>query len=73
MNEIKSGLGETVVLDLISELPDLPEEEQYELYFDNFFTNLPLLSILLEEGFRTTSRIRANRAMKCSIKPVELL
>ena len=47
--------------------------QPYELYFDNFFTNLPLLNILSEKGFRTTRSFRENGTEKCPIKPVELL
>lgn len=36
-----------MVLDLISELP---EATAYDLYFDNFFTSIPLLEKLSEKG-----------------------
>lgn len=51
------GVGGSVVLDLVSKLPN----RSYSLYFDNFFTSLPLLEKLQELGHDGTGTIRANR------------
>ena len=53
------GLGGSVVVDLISELP---RDRKYMMYFDNFFTSLRLMDYLRCEGFGATGTIRANRA-----------
>lgn len=59
------GLGAAVVLNLLEELPK--EIEHYSLYFDNYFTGLPLLDILLEKGHAGTGTIRENRTEKCPL------
>jgi hypothetical protein len=63
------GLGGSVVLDLISELPPL----NYCLYFDNYFTSLRLLQKLKDKGIAATGTIRANRIEKCPLASVEVM
>ena len=58
------GLGESVVLDLISELP---QAVPFHFYFDNFFTDLRLVIHLGDHGFGATGTIRTNRIEKCPI------
>ncbi|XP_022825709.1 piggyBac transposable element-derived protein 3-like [Spodoptera litura] len=58
------GVGASVVLDLISKLP----QGSYSFYFDNFFTSLPLLEELQKMGHDGTGTIRANRTEKAPLK-----
>ena len=59
------GLGASVVLELLS---FLPKNQKYRLYFDNFFTGLPLLDKLTELGHFGTGTIRDNRIEKCPLE-----
>jgi hypothetical protein len=54
----KLGLGAAVVLELSSCLPK--HLWPYSVYFDNFFTSLPLLIRLSEKGIGGTGSIREN-------------
>ena len=63
------GLGHSVVLDLVSNLPpSLP----FNVFFDNFFTGMPLLEDLHAKGLGATGTVRTNRIDKCPIKHQEL-
>lgn len=61
------GLGGSVVLNLVQALP----ADKYSLYFDNFFTNLPLLERLTSDGIQATETVRVNRIEKCPVMPVD--
>jgi DNA excision repair protein ERCC-6 len=61
------GLGGSVVLDLISELP----HAKYQLFFDNFFTSIRLLNRLSEQGIGATGTIRLNRVENCPLSSPE--
>lgn len=61
------GLGGSVILDLVSELPPA----KYQLYFDNFFISPKILDRLREKGFRATGTIRKNRLEKCPLSTPE--
>lgn len=58
------GMGGSVVLDLISELPS---GISYQLYFDNLFTSLKLLEELSMRGIAATGTVRVNRVEKCPL------
>ena len=58
------GLGAAVVLQLLS---TFPQEKSYNLFFDNFFTGLPLLDRLTELGHFGTGTVRENRTEKCPL------
>ena len=58
------GLGAAVVLQLLS---TFPQEKPYNLFFDNFFTGLPLLDRLTELGHFGTGTVRENRTEKCPL------
>ena len=64
------GMGGSVVMDLISELP---QTQKYYLYFDNLFTSLPLLDRLTTEGFGATGTMRVNRTRKAPLKDPKVL
>ena len=55
------GMGGSVVLDLISELPS---EVEYRLFFDNLFTPIPLIDHLKQSNIGATGTIRVNRTGK---------
>ena len=50
----------SVVTDIISELPN----GNYNLFFDNLFTSLPLMKYLSEKNFGGTGTIHQNRTEK---------
>lgn len=50
-------MGGSVVMDLISELP---QNFPYELYFDNFFTNFALIDHLSKKGIAATGTRPSN-------------
>lgn len=58
------GVGASVVLDLISKLP----QGSYSFYMDNYFTSLPLLDEIKKLGHDATGTIRANRVEKAPLK-----
>ncbi|XP_028658906.1 piggyBac transposable element-derived protein 2-like [Erpetoichthys calabaricus] len=59
-------LGSRVVLNAVQHIAD---PSSYALYFDNFFTNMDLLSQLADRGFRATATIRENRINRtCPMK-----
>lgn len=62
------GLGGSVVVDLISELP---EGNHYKIHADNFFTSLKLLDHLTDEGIGLVGTIRANRIENCPIRSTQ--
>lgn len=59
------GVGASVVLDLISELPG-----SYDIYFDNYFTSLKLLDVLKNRGHTGTGTIRKDRVEKALLKDI---
>ncbi|CAH0713964.1 unnamed protein product, partial [Brenthis ino] len=54
------GLGENIVLDLLSVIED---PRKHRIFFDNFFSSHKLFSILKEKGYFATGTIRENRTM----------
>lgn len=60
------GLGPSVILeyaDILKMLGSFP----YHIFFDNFFTTVPLLDQLQKDNVRATGTIRENRMSKCPI------
>ena len=62
--EGKELLGPKVVKDLISIVEN---PKQHELYFDNFFTSVPLLTDLRENDIKATVTIRSNRLKETTL------
>ncbi|XP_014672682.1 PREDICTED: piggyBac transposable element-derived protein 3-like [Priapulus caudatus] len=58
------GMGGDVVLKLVS---SLPQNKNYKIFADNFFTGLPLIDRLRGMGFLYIGTIRANRLKDCPI------
>lgn len=70
-NQIQQPLGCKVVLSL---LQCVSEPRDHIVFFDNYFTGLPLLNTLKKQGFRATGTLRQNRTEKCpliSVKEME--
>jgi hypothetical protein len=57
------GLSESVVMDLIADLPKLP----FHLFFDNCFTSFRLLEQLSLYGYGAIGTMRLNRLHDCPI------
>ena len=56
----KTELGATG--DLVVRLcSNIPKHQNYKVYFDNYFTSIPLIRNLREEGIQALGTIRANR------------
>ena len=51
------GLGGSIVMRLVE---NLPERGNFKVYFDNFFTSIPLLIQLKEKGFHALSVLKTN-------------
>jgi Transposase IS4 len=64
------GMGGSVIVDLIAELPS---DRPYRLYFDNLFTSLKLVDILTERGIGATGTVRVNRIEKCPLVDVKMM
>ena len=69
VTDAEVGLGGSVILDLISELPGV----SCDLYFDNFFTSLKLINMLSSKNIRATGTVRPNRVEKCPLVAPEVL
>lgn len=64
----KLGLGASIILqysDILREHID--KEAPFHLFFDNFFTSIPLIDELRERGLKGTGTIRDNRLSKCPL------
>ncbi|XP_049517347.1 piggyBac transposable element-derived protein 3-like [Dermacentor silvarum] len=65
--ENKKGFGVTgaFVLHLARSIPD---GIGHKLFFDNYFTSLPVLRVLLERKIYAAGTVRSNRTEKCPLK-----
>nr|XP_046274248.1 piggyBac transposable element-derived protein 2-like [Scatophagus argus] len=59
------GASEKVVLQLVQ---PIPKEENYNLFFDNWFTSVPLVVTLAEQGIRCTGTVHGNRLPGVNLK-----
>ena len=59
------GLGGSIVMRLVE---NFPERENFKVYFDNFFTSIPLLIQLKEKGFHALSVLKTNRMSGAILK-----
>ncbi|XP_046665859.1 piggyBac transposable element-derived protein 3-like [Homalodisca vitripennis] len=64
------GVGGSVVIDILSELP---QNKTYSIYMDNFFTSLKLVDYLSEKGHDATGTIKANRVENAPLKEATVL
>jgi len=58
------GLGGSVVVDLVSQMP---KDQHYYIYADNFFSSLTLVDHLTQSGIAYTGTIRENRMQNCPL------
>jgi hypothetical protein len=59
------GFSSDIVMMLCA---NLPEDLNYKIYFDNWFTSIPLLDALKKRGLWATGTIRADRTKKCPLE-----
>jgi len=58
------GLGGSVVVDLVSQLP---KDQHYHIYADNFFSSFTLVDHLTQSDIGYTGTIRENRMQNCPL------
>lgn len=46
----------------------IPKEENFKLFFDNWFTSVPLAVTLAEQGIQCTGTVRGNRLPGVNLK-----
>ncbi|CAG4957184.1 unnamed protein product [Parnassius apollo] len=63
-NEPDLGASSNVIVRLSREIP---RNHNYRLYFDNYFTSLPLLEYLSQNGILSLGTIRRNRIPDCKL------
>ena len=59
------GSGGSIVMHLVE---NLPERENFKVYFDNFFTSISLLILLKENGFHALSVLKTNQMSGAILK-----
>ncbi|KAI4455521.1 transposase is4 [Holotrichia oblita] len=60
------GVGGDIVLALLQQT-EVPKNQGYKIYFDNYFTSLPLLAHLSAQKYCATGTIRENRIEQCPV------
>lgn len=68
--EPDSGAASNVVMRLAHMIP---KHQNYQLYFDNYFTSLRLLEYLAKEGIHSLGTIRRNRIPDCKLLPKKVI
>lgn len=63
------GLGASVILKFADVLQSCYPNTPFHLFFDNFFTSIPLIHELTNRGLKATGTIRENRTSKCPLPP----
>jgi DNA excision repair protein ERCC-6 len=63
------GVGGSVVLDLLAEIPD---DLKLVIYMDNYFTSLKLIDELSKKGYGVVGTIRSNRIEKAPLTNTKL-
>lgn len=58
------GISSDIVVHLVK---DLPEHQNFEVFFDNWFTSFQLMTVLKAKGFVATGTVRSNRLGKCDL------
>ncbi|KAF9407002.1 hypothetical protein HW555_012826 [Spodoptera exigua] len=61
------GSNDNVILQFADVLQSNHPSMHFHLYFDNFFTSIPLLHELSNRGLKATRTIRENRTSKCPL------
>lgn len=64
------GLGAKIVLDLLSIVKN---NQNHDIFFDNFFSSYKLFSILKNRGYFATGTIRENRTSNCPLESTKLM
>ncbi|XP_063823717.1 piggyBac transposable element-derived protein 3-like [Ostrinia nubilalis] len=63
----KFGLGGSVILQYANVLQTMYPDNVYHLFFDNYFTSIPLLHELKNRNLKATGTVRENRTSKCPL------
>lgn len=63
----KLGLGASVILQYSDVLRKIDAQAHFHLFFDNFFTSIPLIDELGQRNFKATGTIRENRVSRCPL------
>lgn len=66
------GLGPSIILqycDVLTKIEPLP----YHIYFDNYFTTVPLLEEMAKRNMRGTGTVRENRLSHCTLPSKDIL
>lgn len=61
------GLGGDVVVQLLKQA-EIPSNNGYKIFIDNFFTSVPLIRHLAEQGYCATGTLRSDRVQYCPLK-----
>ena len=64
------GLGGSMVIGLVSKLPQFPNQN-YHIIFDNFFTSPQLLKTLSDQGMAGTGTLCMNQTMNAPLNDVD--
>lgn len=59
--ELKFGKAATPLVTMLDDLPENVKNLPYQIYIDNLFTGLPLLTYLKQRGYGATGTMRVNR------------
>lgn len=62
------GLGGSVILEFADVLQGRHPTLPFHLFFDNYFSSIPLLHELGNRGLRATGTVRENRTSKCPLE-----
>ncbi|CAG5056392.1 unnamed protein product [Parnassius apollo] len=62
------GLGGSVILEFTDVLQGRDPTLPFHLFFDNYFSSIPLLHEISNRGLRATGTIRENRTTKCPLE-----
>lgn len=59
--DVQFGKAASPLVTMLDSLPDAVKNLPYQIYIDNLFTGLPLLTYLRQRGYGTTGTMRVNR------------
>lgn len=65
--EKRFGIGGDVVVSLIKSA-EVPASSGFQIYFDNYFSSIPLFLYLTEQGYCATGTIQKGRIQNCPLR-----
>lgn len=63
----KFGIGGDTIVSLI-QAAEIPQNQGFKIFFDNYFSSLPLFEYLTDNGYAATGTIQEGRSRKCPLK-----